>query len=639
MLAAIRAFAKSWVARILIALLIISFGFFGVRDVLRGPAQSDAVITAGDRKISGEQFKRDFDNFRRNAEKEMGRPVSNELAAENGLDKRILDQLATSEGLLGLLQKIGVRPSDALTARELQKVPAFFDPVTGRFDKAAYTEKLRENELTTSQYEQILTDQIAQSHVASALSSGLQVPGAYAALAGIYGLESRDVGYFPVAPSAVPAVAPPTDAQLQQFIKENKAQLMRPEFRVMTLVRFSPQFVTVDKAVDEAELKKRYDFRKDTLSKPETRTLVQVPAKDAATATQIAARLGKGEAAAVVAKSLGVDAITYEDKPRTAIPDRNVAQAAFSLAEGQVSGPITGDLGLAVVKVLKISPGMTPTLEQLRPQLEAELKKDAVLEKIDAMSQAYDDAHTKGASLAEAAQKAGAPVVTLPPLSKQGATPDGQSMQGFPPKILETAFDLPTGGESEIQDLGQGEYFAVRVEKIIPPAPPTLEEIRPQLTQFWMGRELASRLRARADALSAEVSKGKTLEAAATEVGAKVTRSLGLMRVTAGQNPALPRDLASKAFGAKPGEVFVAEGEGALLVGKLETVNAKPTPDMARMAQAARPQMSQTLSREMLDSAAKYARTQIKVKTNYALARQALGLEPLETPGKKDKSK
>jgi len=146
-------------------------------------------------------------------------------------------------------------------------------------------------------------------------------------------------------------------------------------------------------------------------------------------------------------------------------------------------------------------------------------------------------------------------------------------------------------------------------------------------------------VRARADALSAEVSKGKTLEAAATEVGAKVTRSLGLMRVTAGQNPALPRDLASKAFGAKPGEVFVAEGEGALLVGKLETVNAKPTPDMARMAQAARPQMSQTLSREMLDSAAKYARTQIKVKTNYALARQALGLEPLETPGKKDKSK
>jgi peptidyl-prolyl cis-trans isomerase D len=640
MLAAVRAFVKSWPAKILIGLIIVSFGFFGARDVFRNRSASDAVVKAGERKITSQDFRRDFDNFKKNAQQQTGQPITNEIAAENGLDRRVLEQLATQEGLLALLHKIGVRASDALIARELQKVPAFFDPVSGRFDKMLYAQRLRENELTTTAYERIVSDQIAQSHVGSALDAGLVVPRSYTALAAIYGMESRDIGYFAIAPNVVPAVAPPTDAQLEQFIKENRTQLMRPEFRVLSLVRFSPTLVTVDKPIDEADLKKRYDFRKDTLAKPETRSLVQIPAKDAAAAAQIVARLGKGEAPDAIARSLGVDAITYDDKPQSGIADRNVARAAFALAAGQVSGPIKGDLGLAVVKVTKVTPGANPTLEQLRPQLEAEIRKDAALEKVDEMTQAYDDAHAKGANLAEAARKAGAALVTLPPLSRGGQTPDGQRLQGFPPKVLETAFDLPTGGESEIQDLGQGEYFAVRVEKIIPPAVPPLAEIRPELVRFWMGRELARRLQARAEALAEQVRKGATLESAASTVGGRVTRAVGLSRMTVGQNPAIPRDLAAKAFAAKPGEVFVAESEGALMVAKLEGVRATPTPDMIRMGEAARPQMSKSIVREMLDDASKYARTEMKVKTNYALARQALGLEPeVEPAAKKGKSK
>jgi hypothetical protein len=76
------------------------------------------------------------------------------------------------------------------------------------------------------------------------------------------------------------------------------------------------------------------------------------------------------------------------------------------------------------------------------------------------------------------------------------------------------------------------------------------------------------------------------------------------------------------------------------MVAKLEGVRATPTPDMIRMGEAARPQMSKSIVREMLDDASKYARTEMKVKTNYALARQALGLEPeVEPAAKKGKSK
>ena len=46
MFAALRAFAKSWVAAILIGLLIVSFAVFGINDIFTGPVGS-SVISAG----------------------------------------------------------------------------------------------------------------------------------------------------------------------------------------------------------------------------------------------------------------------------------------------------------------------------------------------------------------------------------------------------------------------------------------------------------------------------------------------------------------------------------------------------------------------------------------------------------------
>jgi peptidyl-prolyl cis-trans isomerase D len=357
--------------------------------------------------------------------------------------------------------------------------------------------------------------------------------------------------------------------------------------------------------------------------------VVQIPAKDAATAQAISARLAKGEDPAAIAKSLGVDAIAYADKPRSAIADPKVGQAAFALPVGAVS-TIQGDLGLAVVQVSKSTPGHVVSLEELRPQLEAELRKDAAAEKVYALSQAYDDAHAGGASLPEAAKKAGVPVLTIGPVSAQGGDPQGRPVQGVAPKLLETAFALPTGGESEVEDAGNGEYYAVRVEKIIPKALPALAEVKPQLTRVWMLRELVKRLQVRADELAARLKKGESLEAVAASAGAKVTRVTSVDRQNAGQNTALSRDALVKAFGAKPGEVFTAEAtQLGLVVAKLEAVRAPTGSTLARITEDSRPQMTMTIFREIGENARKAARDEVKVTMHPDKARLALGLEPL----------
>ena len=628
MLSATRQFAKSWVAAVLIGLLVVSFAIFGVNDAFQGNYTND-VVKAGSRHVSGTDFRREFDNFRKGAEEQTKRPISIEEAVEAGLDRRLMEEIATRESFGEMLRKIGVHPSDRLMESELRKIPAFFDQVSGAFDKALYQQRLNENGLTPARFETLLRDQIAESHTAAAMVNGLRVPRAYGALTAIYELEARDVGYFMIDPRSVPQPAQPTDAQLQAFMKENADRMTLPEFRVLTVVAFTPAQVGEVK-VDPAEVQKRFDFRKDTLSRPETRTLIQIPAKDAAAAQAIAGRLTKGEDPAAIAKSTGVEAIIYADKPQSAVADKRVGAAAFALKDGQVS-VIQGDLGMAVVKVAKVTPGQVVTIDQVRPQIEAEVRKDAAAEKVYALSQAYEDARADGANLVEAAKKAGVPTFTIGPVTQQGQGQQGQPVAGLTPKMLELAYSLPAGGESEVQDAGEGQYFAVRVERVIPKALPPLAEVKPQLTRFWMMRELVKAMQTRADELAARVRKGESLDAVAASAGAKVVHVTNLDRQNAAQSTALSRDALGKAFSGKQGDVFTAEGtQFGLIVGKLEAVRAPSGPTLARITEDVRPQLTMALFRDLGADARKAARTEVKAKVYPDKARAALGLAPIE---------
>jgi peptidyl-prolyl cis-trans isomerase D len=638
MLAAIRDFAKSWPAKILMGLLAISFVTWGVNQAGFTGAVGDHVVKAGDRTISSLEFRREYDNYRNRLQEQTGQTITTEMAQENNLDAVVLNGVATREAFAALLTRVGIRPSDKLLVGEIEKMQGFFDPITGRFDRKTYEQRLDENGLTPEMFEAVMRDEMAAQHWAVAVQNGLVAPRAYGAMAAVFGLESRDLAFFVMPPQSVPRPAMPTDAQLTAFINENKQVLTVPETRVLTVVPFTPQAAEGGVgAIDPAELQKRYEFRKDTLSQPETRTVVQIPVKDQAAAQAVATRLRAGEDPQAIAKSIGVDAVTFEDRPLTAISDRKVGQAAFKMVAGEVA-PVQGDLGLSVVKVVSVTPGREVTLEEARPMLEAEIRKDMVAEKVYEQTQAYEDAHQAGASLAEAAEKAGIPTMTIGPITAEGVDAQGRQLQGLPPKILETAFALTSGGESDIVDLGDGAYFAVRVERVTPAAVPPLEEIRADVTRAWMNREVVRALEAKATELSTRIQKGESLEAVASSAGYTVTRVPGLTRQNAQQRQDLGNEILGRAFSAKTGEVWQARAPTGLAVGRVEKVGIDPGVQAAQIAEQNRGPLAQVVAREMSEAARNYARTEMKVKMDRARARSALGFEPLEeAPAEKKK--
>jgi peptidyl-prolyl cis-trans isomerase D len=633
MLALIRRFAKSPFAAVLMGLLVVSFAVFGISDVFRNGAIKDAVIQAGGRVVTAADYKRIFDLEKGQIEQQQngGQPITNEEAVQAGLDRRVGEGMAASEAFAALVAKAGIRPSDAQVIEEIRKNPVFFDQISGRFDKVAYQNKLRENGLTEAKFESGLRDQISQSQFVSALGSGLAPPRALAAVLAAFKREGRSFSYFTIDPATAGPPPKPTDAQLEAYIKSEAARFTKPELRTLTIAYVLAGELAQSITPNPADIQKRFDFEKDTLSTPERRTIVQVPIKDAAMGAQVAARLRAGQDPAAVAKAIGVQPVVYTDTPKPAVSDRKIADAAFALKPGEVSGPVEGVLGMAVLKVTKVTPGHVATLEENRAKIEAEVKKDAATEKVYALVQKFDDARSAGATLAEAGKKAGVTVLSFPvPITAEGRSLIGVDSK-LPPKLVAQAFQLPLSGESDMADYGNGAYFAARVEKIEPPALAKLDEVRGAATQYYMMLDIQKRLKARAEQLAAEIKKGKTLEAAAAEVGAGIGHGMDVHRDVQGE--AFSRDLLGQVFGGKKGDILVAEAPKlGYVVARIENISTGGAPEMINAIALERASLRNAIFTDMGAAAQEAARIAIKPVVDYKKAHAALGVEDAPAP-------
>lgn len=639
MLAAMRAFAKSWFAAGLIGLLMISFAIFGTHDLFR-PQLGTWVVRTGDQEINGPEFKRLFENYIAQTEQRYQRKIPVKMAVQQGLDRQVLAEVASQHAMNGLLTQIGVNPSDQLLAEQLRKETAFFDPVSGRFDQKTYAGKLAEAGLTPAKYERYIVSDIANNQFSIGMANGLRAPRTYSALNAIYSLERRDVGYLLIDPKGIVPPSVPSDADLSAFLKANAAQLTLPEFRIISLVIFDPKNVNPSEPVDPEQVKKAYAFKRDTLSAPEARSFIQLPAKSIEQAQLAARRMKAGEDPAVIAKSLGVEVIRYDAKPRTAVIDPAVATVAFSLKPDEISAPIRGSLGFAVLKLLTITPAKVASFESVRPQLEAEIRTKAAATKVYDLSQKYDQAHAGGASLSEAAAKAGVPVITVGPVTVQGMDRRGQPVQGLSEPMLRRAFGLASGAESDVEDAGRGAYFALRVEKIIPPSVPPLAEIKPQLIPYLMRQRMMERIQAKADALSAKLNQGGKLEAVAASFSAKAVTVRDLDRASAeSQHQDLGGNFLNAAFSATLGKAFVAPTKSGLAVGVVTAIRPGDPTDIARFTDSQRPEVTLQIFKDIGELTRAAAKQTLQTQSNLHQARVAIGIDPadlkaLEEPAK-----
>ena len=626
MISVFRDFAKSKWAVALFALLIISFAVVGgsQTDVFKSLG-AQHVISAGDRSVDAAQFRSDFERIRNNAQQQEGRPLTTEELVAANVHIRYLESQTQRLGFMEWAHRAGIRPDESLIIKRIREIPAFFNQVTGAFDQAQYEQALAQQNVTPAQLEDEFRDTAVTEHFGSAVQAGIRSPRIFGALVAGRALELRDGRWFTVTQAMAGTAGAPTDAQLTAFMNENAAQLRRPEFRIASVVLFNDAAGTAPAPITEERIVERFNFRKDGLSTPERRTFTTLTVADRAAADRIAAALRAGQSPAAVAEANRIQPAEFAAQPQSAVPDPAVGTAVFGLTAGQVSAPIQGRLGFTVAKLVAVTPGAPATLEGVRAAIVAELQEEDAKGRVFSRVEAYEKARTEGKTLADAVREVGARIVQLPPFTQDGRLPDGQPMNA-PPQILQNAYALTKGAESDLIDAGQGQYFVLRLDDIQPAALPALADIREPLAQQWIQRENARRLSNKAEELAARVRGGEDIAAVARSAGLELTTRTGLQQNAQAQQ-AIGEGALSGLFGQGRGQVFTGPASNtAFVVGRVDAVRAAPAAEAAPIADQIRPRMAQELINGAGEALVAAAARASKAENDPARALEALGV-------------
>ena len=621
MLLQFRKLTRGFVASIILGLVGLAMVIFLVPnmnlDQLGGSAH---IAEVAGHKISPLELSRELDARLRELRNE-GVNVTQEEAIEAREHERLLQEIITRTAVYAYAEKIGISASHTQVADYIREIPAARNPVTGAFDETAYAQLLSQLRYTRPQFEQRIRNDINSQLVLSALLNGVRAPSSYGALLYTFQAETRVISIADAPASAVGAIAPPNEAQLQAFWEENQARLRVPEFRALTLVYARPQDFVARVSVPEERLREEFEARRASLTTPERRTYVRISAQTQAQANDAAARLISGQSPDAVASALGLQVTRGADQTRNEVPDGRIAEAVFSQARGAVRA-VQGQLTpWAVVRVDAITPGVTPTFESQREEIRQLIANDEAGDLLNAAIGAFDEARAAGAAVSDAARQAGLTVVAIPAVDAQGRAPDGRPIEALADQeeLLRMAFETPESEASDFIPVGDADVV-VAVDRVTASTVRPLSEVRDLLSQLWVTRERARRMRELGAEVVQAVRDGQTFEAAARARRFTIrVNSQPINREAAEQ--VLGPNLQAQVFSSAENAVVTdTRPDGALVaVVQIERIN-RPDPAAApQVVEAARAQIEQNITSSLAQAAQDEVLTRANARRNERL--------------------
>jgi peptidyl-prolyl cis-trans isomerase D len=580
MLQALRGAAGSIVIKLLFVLLLVSFAFFGVSDVLRNRGLDQNVATVDGDKIAtvdlDREFRRELDRVRRAS---GGAAFDTATAKRLGLLNQTLDRMIDERVLLRAAQDAGLVVGDAQAVALIRQQPAFVDPTTKQFDRFRMLAMLQQAGFTEQSFVEATKRDLTTGLLLDAMAGGPAAPGLL--IDDLYRsrAERRVAETLTIKNDAATGIPEPTEAQLTEYHQQHAVAFTRPELRTLSALVLTPESFLAQIQVSEDDLKAAYEARRTEFVKPERRKLDQVVVGDKAQADALLAAARAAEkgskSLADAAKQVKAPApVTLDAAAKEELPEPLQAPV-FDAAKGVVAGPVQSPLGFHVFVVTDITPGGEIPFDQAKPKLTDEIKRERAADRLIEQSQKLDDRLAGGAPLEEIASDVGAPPLKIGPVDAQGRGTDGKPIANVAADLVRTGFGLKQGETSNLVESGDARYVVVRADQITPAALKPLADVKNDVVAAWKADQRADATRKKAAALLEKANGGATLASLAKEAGAQPATTQPFDRSGAtGANsaPALPRDLVAKLFDGKVGLVASADAPDGVVIARLAQI-------------------------------------------------------------------
>lgn len=572
MMQGMRRLGQSWIGKLVVSILfgflILSFAIWGIGDIFRGGYGRNNVASVGSTDISQEAVRSAYQTEIQRLIREARRAITPAEARARGIDQQVFGRLVTEASLDEYARRHGLSISEATVVQSVVTNPAFAG-ANGAFDRERFVNLLRENNLSEAGFLRAQQQSVVRLHLAEAISGGAQPPIAMLEAIQRYGAERRTISYVTLPASAAGELAAPDDATLKSFFEARKAAFRAPEYRNVAVLTVTPASVTRPQDVSDADARAYYDRVKDArFTSPERRAIqiVVFPSEDAA--REAAAKVKAGETLEQAAGQLGVTdlgTVTGAD-----IFDPAVRDAAFALAEGQVSEPISGRFGFTVARVSGITPGGVRAFEEVAAEIKGQIAAERARSTVTDLHDKVEDQRLSARPLAQIAQDLGLTLRQIPAVDAQGFDKAFAPVADIPDRagVLQAIFNSDVGVDNEALRLSDGGYLWFEIAAIEPARERTFEEVRATVERQWREDEVSRRLSERARALVAELDKGTPMATVAQQAGLEARQATDVARAA---SAGLPVNVTTQVFATRVGKagsaamgadrvVFLVEG-------------------------------------------------------------------------------
>jgi len=512
-------------ALVILAFIALPFLFFGIDYNFIGLGYAA--------KVDGEEISvAQFENAYRNqlmALAEQGTEIPDDL--RQLVREGVLDRMIQQSLIDQYVDRAGFTVSDQLVTDLIQRDPTW--QVDGEFSRESYYQWLELRAIDASAFEASQRQALEQNQLQRGIAATAFVtPAEYRRYLNLYG-ERRQVSIAEIDVNALTESIEVSDEDVQAYYDERPDEFLSPESVNVAYVELRRDDVAENVEISEDELLAYYESSTDRYRQDEQRRashiLIPFGDDEAAAeeqATALTARVEAGEPFEDLARQYSADSSSATRGgdlgllPETQLP-AGLGEAVFAMDEGELRGPVRSDFGYHVVRLEEIVSGGAMPLENIRAELERELRLDKAEAVYLDVERELSDALFDADDIESLAEASGLELKTASGFTRTGGEPFGSNQAAidaiFDPAILEDR------QISDIIELDANRAIVVTVTDYFEAARQPLDEVR---------ETIASRLRTER---AFEVANGRVAEIeSAIAGGAGVDEAIeGMDNVTA----------------------------------------------------------------------------------------------------------
>ena len=581
MLQVFRDHAHKWFIKVLLSIIVVSFGLWGIGDIIYKFFAYRPVVTVGKHSIGREEVAHHLQKETARINTLTKGKITAQQLKSLGLHNEVINRLITQLILGDELERMNLGACDEVLKEQIQSMPVF--QTEGKFDTDKFITMLQQQGINEQAFIKESRNGILSQQLLTSISMGGKLPSFYTE--NLIDILTREKVFalVEIDSSKIKLDKTPSQEQLESFYDQFKERYLVPEYRDITIIVLDNQAMGKLLGISTDNIRKFYDDNKEDLKFPERRNVKRLTYKEQAKAAKAWEMANKGASFTKITKEISGGEI--EDMGLVAKQQlaEFAADKIFALESGKATDVLPTGFGFHIFQVTKIEQPRIATFDEAKDELENKLIQEQKSTKIDEIRSKIDDSLAAGQSLTEIASAMNLTVQTIENINSQGKFIDGKPVFNRPnalqKAIIEKSFTTEQGLDSGFVDIAGEGAFVLCVNKVNAAHAPVFADIFEKVKQDWQTEQQQEEASKLASMIASEAKSMNTLVSLATKHNLPLSTNhtftkLEINKPERKSTDIFPTALAEKAFILAP-ETAVAgrNDKGGFTVVMLQKIN------------------------------------------------------------------